>query len=218
MKRILPVLIMLIIIIVIIFIFFEKNYNLKNFGNTISKTKNLETYILQINSYEAVADITIASNKTINQYKVRQKYNNGKYQQEVLEPENISGTIIKYNGENLALENTKLNLSKIYENYQYIASNQLGLQYFIQDYKQSEDASFREEETDAILETTVKNGNKYLSKKVLRVDKTTGMPKSLEIRDNTQNVLVYILYSEVKVKQGVGEILAFKPIDVTVEL
>lgn len=219
MKRILPILIMLIIIIIVIFIFFGKNYNIKNFGNTISKTKNLETYILEINSYEAIADITITSNKTTNKYKVKQVFSkNGKYEQEVLEPETISGTKIKYDGENLTLENTKLNLSKIYEKYQYIASNQLGLQYFIQDYKESDDASFREEDKEAILETTVKNGNKYIAKKTLRVDKTTGMPKSLEIRDNTQKVLVYILYNEIKLQQGAKEVLAFKPIDITVEL
>lgn len=219
MKRILPVLIMLIIIIAIIFIFFQNNYNPENLGNTMSKIKNLENYILQINSYEAVAEITITSNKTKNQYKVRQTYlENGNYEQEVIEPETIAGTIIQYNGEKLTLQNTKLNVSKIYENYQYIASNQLGLQYFIQDYKESQDASFHEEETEAILETTVKSENKYLAKKVLKVDKATGKPKSLEIRDNTQNILVYILYNEIKIKEGAKEVLAFKPENIAVEL
>lgn len=218
-KRILPVLMMLVIIVGIIFIFFEKNYNLKNIGNTISKTKNLENYILQISSYEAVVDITITSNKTTNKYKVKQVYNkNGKYEQEVLEPETISGTKIKYDGEKLVLENTKLNLSKIYNQYQYISSNQLGLQYFIQDYKESADASFYEEEKEAVLETTVKNENKYIAKKILKIDKSTGTPKSLEIRDNTQNIIVYILYNEIKIQQEAGEMLAFKSIDTIMEL
>lgn len=211
MKRILPVLILLVIIVGIIFIFFKNNNKLQNLGNTMSKIKNLETYILQINSYEAVAEITITSNKTTNHYKVRQMYlENGSYEQEVMEPETISGTKIIYDGKTLTLQNTKLNLSKIYENYQYIASNELGLQYFIQDYKESEDASFREEETEVILETTVKNANRYVAKKVLHVDKSTGKPKSLEIRDNTQNILVYILYNEIKINDGQKEVLAFK--------
>lgn len=185
----------------------------------MSKTKNLETYILQISSYEAVADITIISNKTKNEYKVKQYYKEkGKYKQEVLEPETISGTTITYDGDNLVLENTKLNLSKIYEQYQHISSNQLGLQYFIQDYKESNDASFYEEENDAVLETTVKNGNKYLAKKTLRVDKNTGIPKSLEIRDNTQNIIVYILYNEIKIRQGQKDVLAYKQTDVIIEL
>ncbi len=219
MKRIVPLLFLIILIIGIIFIFLKNNNKLQNLGNNMSKVKNLETYILQMDSYEAVAEITITSNKTTNKYKVMQKYlEDGSFKQEVIEPETISGTQIIYDGKSLTLKNTKLNLSKIYENYQYISSNELGLQYFIQDYKESEDASFYEEETDAILETTVKNGSKYIAKKILRVDKTTGKPKSLEIRDNTQKVLVYILYNEIKIKDVQNEMLAFKNKEIQIEI
>lgn len=208
MKRILPIVFLILIIITILFIFFKNNNKLQNMGNNMSKIKNLEDYILQINSYEAIAEITVTSNKTINKYKIKQTYSeNGDYTQEVIEPENISGTKIIYRNGTLTLENTKLNLNKIYENYQYISSNELGLQYFIQDYKESKDASFREEEKDVILETTVKIDNRYIAKKVLCVDKKTKAPKSLEIQDNTQNILVYILYNEIKIMDGQEEIL-----------
>ena len=50
-----------------------------------------------------------------------------------------------------------------------------------------------------MLETTVKNENRYLTKKVLYVDKKTKKPIKLEIKDNTQNVLVYILYNEIEI-------------------
>lgn len=91
MKRIIPVFIMLAAIVVVIIIFFKKNYNIENIGNTKVKIKNLQTYILQISSYEAMTEITVTSNKTTNIYKVRQKESLGNiFEQEVIEPETIA--------------------------------------------------------------------------------------------------------------------------------
>ena len=159
----------------------------------------IQKYILNISKYSAVVDITINSNKTTNKYKIKQEYNNGQFYSEVLEPNTIKGTIITYNGKDLKIENSNLNVSKIYANYKYIASNQLSLYDFIEDYKNSADANLKEEENQVVLETTVKNENRYLTKKVLYVDKKTKKPIKLEIKDNTQNVLVYILYNEIEI-------------------
>ena len=55
--------------------------------------------------------------------------------QEVIEPSNIAGVkIIKKDGQ-LKLENTRLNISTIYENYRYISDNCLDLSSFIKEYK-----------------------------------------------------------------------------------
>lgn len=74
MKRILPIFIIIVIILSIIFIFFKNNDKIKNLGNTISTTEDLQNYILNITSYEAVVEVTVESNKTTNQYKLKQKY------------------------------------------------------------------------------------------------------------------------------------------------
>ena len=210
MRRIILIGVIPIIIIAIIIIFLVKNNNIEKIGNTTYKIKNLKSYILNMNSYEAVADVTITSNKTTNKYKLKQKEINGKeFYQEVLEPEIISGSIFRYNNNNLILENAKLNISKIYENYQYISSNQLSLISFINDYKSSEDVSYSENETEVTMEVSTKNENKYIAKKTLRIEKNTGNPISLEVRDNTQNLLVYILYNEIKIKDEPEETIAF---------
>lgn len=212
MKRILPIFIILVIIIAAIFVFFKNNDKIKNFGNNISTTEDLQNYILNITSYEAEVEVTVQSNKTTNTYKLKQKYSKeGTFKQEVLEPENIAGTTIIQDEESLKVENTKLNLQKIYENYSYIANNNLCLEYFIKDFLESQDASTREENGSLILETTVKNESKYISKKVLYVDTKTGKPTKMEIKDHTQNTIVYILYNEININSlQKMEVLAFK--------
>ena len=192
----------IILLVLLIIIFIQNNYKIEIFGNNmsnISSCEDIQKYILNISKYSAVVDITINSNKTTNKYKIKQEYNNGQFYSEVLEPNTIKGTIITYNGKDLKIENSNLNVSKIYANYKYIASNQLSLYDFIEDYKNSEDANLKEEENRVVLETTVKNENRYLTKKVLYVDKKTKKPIKLEIKDNTQNVLVYILYNEIEI-------------------
>ena len=159
----------IILLVLLIIIFIQNNYKIEIFGNNmsnISSCEDIQKYILNISKYSAVVDITINSNKTTNKYKIKQEYNNGQFYSEVLEPNTIKGTIITYNGKDLKIENSNLNVSKIYANYKYIASNQLSLYDFIEDYKNSADANLKEEENQVVLETTVKNENRYLTKKV----------------------------------------------------
>ena len=76
---------------------------------------------------------------------------------------------------------------------------------------ESQDASTREENDTLILETTVKNENKYAAKKVLYVDKQTHKPTKMEIKDHTQKTTVYILYNEININSlQKNEVLAFK--------
>lgn len=212
MKKIILIAI-IILLFVLIIIFIQNNYKIEIFGNNMSSKscEDLQKYILNMSAYSAIIDVTISSNKTTNQYQLKQRYSDGQYYQEVIEPNTIRGTVITYNGKDLKIENSNLNLSKIYENYKYIASNQLSLQDFIEDYKSSSDASLKEEENQIILETTVKNESRYLAKKTLYVDKKTQKPTKLEIRDNTQNISVYILYNEIEMNPlQKNDILAFK--------
>ena len=173
----------------------------------------IEQYILNINSYETEADITIKSNKNENKYKVKQKFlkENNLYKQEVIEPENIKGLIFSYDGTNLKIENTQLKLNKIYENYNYIGSNDLSLIQFINDYKEGEEKSISEKDGTVILEVKIKNGNKYKAYKKLYIDKSKGVPTKMEVEDITQNVIIYILYNEIKINNlQKDDIIAFK--------
>ena len=185
-------------------IFLIQNNKIKNIGNNISTTEDLQKYILNITSYDAIVSVTVKSNKTTNKYKLKQKYSNeGNFFQEVIEPENIAGTTISMEGNTVKIENTRLNVQKIYEDYEYIGSNQLELVCFIKDFLNSADSYVKQEEDTLIFETVSKNENIYISKKILYVDIKTKKPTKMEIKDHTQNTLVYILYSEINFSSNV---------------
>ena len=126
----------LILAVFIILLFFKFNMakNLK-IGNNKS-SQDMVNDILNIKSYETVIEVDVKSNKNQNKYLIKQRYNGDNDNcQEVLEPNNIKGVkITKSNGE-LKLENSKLNLVSIFENYEYLSENDLDLSTFIKDYK-----------------------------------------------------------------------------------
>lgn len=192
----------LIIIIVIFLIFFsKKDYkNLKLGNNSIEE---IEEYILNISSYEAKIEATINSNKNTNKYVIMQTYEKTKQtKQVVLEPSNIEGLEIEYNGQNLILKNTRLNLEKVYENYEYLIDNFMTLESFISDYtelKESNKTSIYEEENNVIMEVEEKVNN-YTCKKTLYIDKNTVKPSKLLVQDINGENIVYILYNEIEIK------------------
>ena len=200
----------------IFLIFFLKN-NDKNFeiGNTISNKniEEIEEYILNISSYEATVSVTIESNKNTNKYVLEQKYKAPNLSKQiVLEPSNIAGIEIKYDGTNLTINNSNLNLQKVYENYEYLANNFLCLQTFIEDYKRNK-VSIQEENNEIILEASNENNN-YAYHKKLFIDKNSGLPTKLLIENINNKTLVYILYNEIELNNlKEDDILAFKTIE-----
>ena len=135
-KWIFIVVIALIVIALLIFSIFKiMNYkNVKTGNNITDKTlKEIEDYILNISSYEAEIEVKVESNKNTNKYILKQKFASPNIaSQEVIEPKNIEGLTVKYDGTNLEITNSKLNLNTIYENYTYIADNVLWLSDFIE--------------------------------------------------------------------------------------
>ena len=195
----------LVLILIISTIFFIKNnYKSIKLGNNIinQSADKIKKYILNIESYKANVQITITSNKNTNTYEAIQEYDkeNNLYKQEILAPQNLAGTIFEYDGVNLQIKNTELNLSKIYENYNYIGSNELSLNAFIEDYNNNDTTDYENDE-EIILETKIKNNNKYRAIKKLYISKDTGNPTKLEIQDVSQNTLVYILYNEIEINK-----------------
>lgn len=105
-----------------------------------------------------------------------------------------------------------MNLSKIYENYQYISNNSLCLYQFIEDYKKDNNAKCEEDLDTIVMQTKVENStNKYNANKRLYIDKNTLKPIKMEIDDINKKMLVYILYDEIKINSvNKEEVLAFK--------
>ena len=215
MKKKVSIIIDIVLIILVIFLFFIKNnYNFFKFGNNMSNKSadEIKNYILNIDSFSAEVSVTITSNKTTNTYTFNQKIKGNKCVQELLEPENIAGLKILYDGVNIKIENTKIGISKLYENYNCITSNSLWINTFINDYKnETNEKTMCEENNTIILEVKVKNENIYNANKKLYIDKLTGKPVKMEVQDITQNLKVYILYNKVEINTLQEEnIIAFK--------
>lgn len=206
-KKSLIILICIILAITIITVYFinknnkifNKNFNIGN--NITSKSiQEIEQYILNISSYEAKAEVMIESNKNINKYVLKQEYNNsGKIEQIVLEPSNIEGLTISYNEGNLTINNTKLNLQTVYNNYKYVVDNNLWLNSFIKDYRESNNKSISENSDYIVMTVDISDSNNYGKIKILYINKTTGNPEKMLIQDKNQKNMVYILYSEIRI-------------------
>ena len=202
------IIITIIILMLIIFLcFFIKNYyKNQKLGNNMSNKniEEIEEYILNISSYWAKMEVTVESNKNTNQYLIEQTYQKGKTsKQTVLEPSNIEGIQIIYEQGTLTINNTKLNLTSVYKNYEYLAQNCLWLDSFIQDYienKPNNKTSITEKDDVITMKTMTQNqNNKYIYEKELCIDKKTGKITKLLIQDINKRTLVYISYNEITV-------------------
>ena len=203
-----------IIIVSLIIIFIKINYNFSKKGNNIinKSADELKEYILNIESYKTTANIIIKSNKNENKYKIEQEYSktNNIFKQKVLAPQDIAGTQFVYDGTTLKIENTQLNLNKMYNHYKYIGTNELSLIAFIENYKQDKQAKCIEENGMLILETSVNENNRYTERERLYINKEQGKIEKMEINDITQNTRIYILYNEIEINTiSKEEILAF---------
>ena len=200
-KTIIIIAITLLIIISAIFLIKNNNKMAKTskIGNNSTSQEIIE-YILNISSYETEISVEIKSNKNSNKYKIKQTYiANNKSEQEVIEPSNIQGVKIIKEGANLKIENSKLSLTKIIENYSDITQNNLDLISFIESYKNNPNSKFKEENNQIIMETTAKTENNYQKYETLYISKETGKPTKMEIKDTNQNIIIYIIYNEIDI-------------------
>lgn len=200
-KKIIIISIIILIILILIFTIFKMcNYKNTKMGNNISdKTlEEIENYILNISSYDAEIEVSVESNKNTNKYLLKQKYSKPNIaSQEVLEPKNIEGMRIKFDGTNLQISNSKLNLNTIYENYEYIADNVLWLSDFIENYK-SNNGTIKEENGVIIMETKC-DENKYSAYEKLYIDRNANKITNLIIEDENKKAKIYITYNKIEI-------------------
>ncbi len=201
-----PIIIVLILFLIVLMLYFFINKNNKlfnknfNIGNNITNKsiQEIEEYILNISSYEAKLEVTVQSNKNTNKYILKQKYINSKLEEQVVvEPSNIEGLTILYENGKLTVNNTKLNLQTVYDNYEEITQNNLWLNSFIEEYKNNNNRSISEDSNYVIM--TVNTTNNYEKVETLYIDKNTGNPEKMIIQDKNQKNMVYILYNEIRI-------------------
>ncbi len=212
-KKLILICIIAVIIIILFFIFFRILYykNTKTGNTIIDKTlQEVEAYILNISSYEAEAEITVETNKNTNKYVVEQKYSKPNIaSQKVIEPKNIEGLTIKYDGANLEISNSNLDLKTIYENYTYVSDNILWLSDFIENYKNSNGTII--EENGIIIMEVKCDKNKYNTYEKLYIDRNANKITKLVIEDENKKDKIYITYNKIEIGSLNKEnVLAFK--------
>lgn len=200
------------IISILIFIIFKIiHYKKIQTGNNITdKTlTEVEEYILNISSYDAEIEVTVESNKNTNKYVINQKFCEPNISsQEIIEPKNIEGLSIKYDGSNLEISNTKLNLNTIYENYKYLTDNVLWLSDFIQNYKNNGGKII---ENNGIIIMEFKKDSKYCTTEKLYIDRSANKITKLVIEDENNKSRIYINYNKIEIGSFSKEnILAFR--------
>ena len=187
------IIILLIIIGIIIYKNMIKN---KKVGNNIS-SQNIVDNILNINSYKAHINVQVNSNKNNNKYVLYQEYSREKNMQEVIEPSNRQGMRITKDNSELIIENTNLQLSNIYKNYEGLEENALDLISFIEDYKKNNGNSV-EEENELVLKVKNNKKNNYMKIKKLYINKQNGKPIKLIVQDNNQKNKIFIEYNDIE--------------------
>ena len=199
-KLLRKIVIVVIIIITCICIFFYINKSKKNKIGNNSTSQEIIDNILNISSYETVIEVEVNSNKNTNKYTIKQKYISPDIsEQEILEPENIRGIKITKKDNELKVENSRINISKIYNNYEYMTDNCLDLNTFIENYKLNSEQTYEEKDDEIVLNVDNKK-NRYIKYQTLYLSKKTGKPTKMEVKDNSKKTLIYILYREVKLK------------------
>ena len=198
MKKILRIIFIIIIIIILGLVIYRNMIKNSKNGNNMS-SQEIVDYILNLNNYKSNVTVQVNSNKNKNKYILSQEYNteNGCVQ-EVLEPENIAGVKITKKEGNLLIENTKLELSTIFENYQELEDNVLDLNLFIDDYKKYDKSNYEENDTEIVMKARSSHQNKYMENKILYINKETKKPTKLIIEENNKNMTINIQYNEIE--------------------
>ena len=177
--------------------FIKTNYKKEESGNN-KNIKEIEEYILNINSYKAKIKVTVKSNKNVNFYEFEQEVEFPQTATQIAtSPESLEGVKIAYKDGILEITNTQFNLSKIYKDYPYVSDNIMFLTSFLEGYKTAEDKEIIEE-NDKIVMSYKKAKNKYTNKQKLYINKSTLKPENLQIYDINNDCRVDIVYNEIE--------------------
>lgn len=188
-------------LITIIFLVIILNIGYKRHKNVNNKTsQEIVQYISNISEYHSKIEVTVTSNKASNTYMLEQDYKDGVEQQIVKEPKNIEGLLITKNGNELKIEDTNLNITKIISNYEYLSDNCLDLSSFVKEYKENQEQLYEEKDNYIIMKLNRVGENKYTKQKLLFIDKNTYIPMKMQIKDANNNTRIDIKYNEINIK------------------
>lgn len=159
-----------------------------------------DEYILNIKNYNVEAKVTVYSNKNTNTYNLKQYKMDDYQKQEVVNSQTNHGIVIENAGNKLTIKNTELGLEQVFENYEELTKNSLGLDSFIKDYRESEKAEVTEDEQYYMLFAKVKKlQNRYIENKTLYINKKTGKIEKIEVKDVNNQRTMFIEYTKLEI-------------------
>ena len=118
---------------------------------------------------------------------------------EVIGKKDVSGLLIENKNGNLVIKNSKLKLEKLYENYREFTDNSLFLSTFVEEYEKAKEKEIIEENGEIVVKIELKNYNKYIKYKELYLDKKTGKPVKLLVKDSSKQEKLSIKYINIEI-------------------
>ena len=188
------------IICIIVFIIFYYIFYIS--GNNIIRNQKefVEDIFEKFEKYEANIDVIITSNKNENKYNINQYVDGENSKLVINSPENVNGLEIEIKDNNLKITNKKTDMEKIYDDYKVIIKNSLFIDSFIEEFKEFPVEMYETDNEIVIKMNLEKNKNTYIKFKELYLNKETGMPTKLVIKDNNQKINTSIIYNDMKIK------------------
>lgn len=199
MKIIHKILIILLICIILFYIFYYKNFFSGNNISIKNKKEIIEEILNGKLKYKSRIIVKIISNKNEHIYEMIQEETDKTSYQEVISEGNIKNLRIVYTDNVLRVENSELNLEKIYKDYEPIMSNYLFLNDFANDYLSVDEKNIEEIEEYILIKLKIENTNKYIKYKELYLNEKNGLPMKLIIKDSDKLPRVCIEYTNIEI-------------------
>ena len=192
--------IILAVSLVLIFSFFYyKNQKLGNNIIKLSEEKIIEDILSSKLKYDAKIKVKVYSNKNENEYNLKIKEDGKNNYLEVTGNKDVSSLLIENKNGNLVIKNSKLKLEKLYENYREFTDNSLFLSTFVEEYEKAKEKEIIEENGEIVIKIELKNYNKYIKYKELYLDKKTGKPVKLLVKDSSKQEKLSIKYINIEI-------------------
>ena len=187
---------LLAVLVLIAFFSFNKKDTKEEFTKQYTKEEiyeSIQDKILNISSYECIAEVCVSGNKTPTNYSFKHTYKKpDSYKVEVLSPESVKGKVIEFNSNKLTINNPNVEDKIVFEDYQ---NKFLFIGNFIANY--SYDSAIIDED-DKFLIITKDMPNDYFNKQILYVNKKTKLPQKMQIIDINGNTRFDIIYKDFK--------------------
>ena len=184
--------------LILFFCLFKKIFIGNN--KVIGNIDELDKYIMEIEDYKLLADVSVFSNKNMNTYKLSQFHHGSETVCEIYDQENRDGLIITNNENKVTVKNTSLNLEKVFELYSETAENSVGLDSFIKDYKADDKKEFLDKDECYIVRVKSKNSqNKYSKSKEMYFNKEKNCIDKIIVKDINNNDQIIIKYNTLEI-------------------